>query len=151
VNAHALYDAMVDSAGLASHSHSAMSRMQWTSANASTISQASVVLCMKQCSDASVTAENHAKDVLQQLSTMNVNVSNLILSTRLALFYLRKGLQHGFYQEFRPAEFPRSRPALTAAPCGPQHHQQTCRTLGERLQAHAVHALPSAALPAQHA
>jgi len=97
-----------------------------------------------------VTARTNAEDVLQQLTTMNVNVSIFVLRKMDGFFY-KVGLQHGFYQEFQPAEFPQSPPALTAAPCGPLHHQQTCRTLGERSQAHAVHALPSAALPAQHA
>lgn len=106
---------------------------------------------MRQCSEAQSTAGTDAKDALQQLTTLSVNVSVLFYQQWSLSFTAKQGLQHGFYQEFRPAEFPRSQPALTAAPCGPLHHQLTCRTLGEQPKAHAVHALPSAALPAQHA
>ncbi len=79
-----------------------------------------------------------------------VECMDLSLGGRHALAW-QQLLAHTAYKEFRPAEFLRSQPALTAAPCGPLHHQQICRTLGEQPQAHAVHALPSAALPAQHA
>lgn len=63
--------------------------------------------------------------------------------------YKPNSLKH--YQECRLARFPQSPSRLTAALCGPQHHQQRACTPGVPLPAHALHALPSAGLPAQHA
>ncbi len=54
--------------------------------------------CIRQRSEASVTARTNAKDVSQQPTTTNVEREHFRFSTQCLLSFTKKrGLQHGFY------------------------------------------------------